>query len=135
VGARIAVGDTSIVVTFTGRHRLLCGRRCVEIARDCIVHAVAAERRPLEQAIDHRVIGEGAHDGERHPGRTRIGTMMGSSRAGRQLWAVDQGPLDERLLVLDLRDHRYVRAVLAVPDPDAMAEGLSTAEDAAGPAD
>lgn len=129
------MGDASIVVTFTGRHRVLCGRRSVEIARDRIVRAFAAERRPLEQAIDHRVVGEGTHDGERHPGRTRIGTMIGSSRDGRQLWAVDAGPLGERLLVLDLRDHRYVRAVLAVPDPDAMAEGLSTAADAAGAAD
>lgn len=57
------------------------------------------------------MIGFGAHDGAKHPGRRRVGVMMGRDVAGQQFWAVGPSGPDEPLAVLDVEDLKLARIV------------------------
>ena len=93
-------------------------RRIVEIDRASIVKAVVIGRQELESRIDHRQLGIGTHYGERYPGRRRVGTHLGRGVLGPQFWATARSGPELRLLVLDLNNHEFARAVLEVNDPD-----------------
>jgi len=121
VGVRCEQLDGSLRVVLTGVDRLLTWRKPVVFGPDDITAATVAPRRSLEELIDSRLLGRGANDGTRRPGRARIGSMMGRAVVGKQFWAVPAGDPDRALLVLDLSGHEFVRAVLAVDDPEAEA--------------
>ncbi len=46
--------------------------------------------------------------------------MLGRGVPGKQFWAVQAGPGGTQLIVLDLINHRFERAVLEVDDPQAF---------------
>ena len=70
---------------------------------------------------DHRVAGTGAHDGGTRPNRRRVGTMLGRDVVGKQFWAVPSGEQDQQLLVLDLHEGEFSRAVVATDAPPEIA--------------
>lgn len=108
-------------VELDGWDRLANFRRVLEIDRATVAKATVAPRGELESYIDHRQLGIGTHAGERYPGRRRVGTHLGRGVVGKQFWATARGAPELPLLVLDLVDHEFVRAVLAVSDPEAIA--------------
>ncbi len=121
----VDVGEGAIVVELNGWDRAMNWCRHVAIDLSQIRSVSVVERAELERLIDHRANGCGTHNGSKRPGRRRVGTMLGRSVAGKQFWAVTAGPKSDRLLVLDLADHEFARAVVAVDDADAVAKATS----------
>ena len=93
-------------------------RRIVEINRANITEAAVIQRHELESRIDHRLIGIGTHSGERYPGRRRVGPHLGRDVLGPQFWVTARSGPELPLLVLDLTNHKFTRAVLEVSDPE-----------------
>ena len=120
---RIEESDGSAVVHLSGWDRLMTWRGRVVFPNEAIVSATLARRGDLEPFIDHRLAGIGTHDGGRRPGRRRVGPMLGRHIVGKQFWAVGRGGPDRVLVVLDLSDHEFVRAVLDVADPHSFRQG------------
>ncbi len=50
-----------------------------------------------------------------------MGTHLGRGVLGKQFWATARGAPELPLLVLDLVDHEFARAVLEVSDPEVIA--------------
>ena len=107
-------------VELSGWDRIFNGRRVVEIERGNIARAAVSPRHELESRIDHRQLGVGTHAGERYPGRRRVGTHLGRDVVGKQFWATARSGPELPLLVLDLVDHEFKRAVLAVSELDVI---------------
>ena len=97
---RVQPSPAGMTVVLTGVDRILVWRRSVTILTSHVRSAEAAERGALEALVDHRIAGIGPHDGGGRPGRRRVGFVLGRSVVGRQFWAVDKGPPDQRLLVV-----------------------------------
>ena len=93
-------------------------RRIVEIDRANIAKAAVIQRHELEPRIDHRLLGIGTHFGWRYPGRRRVGSHLGRDVLGPQFWATARSGPELPLLVLDLTNHKFARAVLSVSDPE-----------------
>ncbi len=123
--------DDRVVIALSGWDRLMCWRSKVVIDRSSITSAHTADRSSLERLIDHRSWGRGTHDGSQRPNRHRVGSMIGRDVTGKQFWAAPAGPPSAQLLVLDLRDHEFARAVLAIES----AETIAVAIDPSLPAD
>lgn len=111
---------STVRVVLTGWDRLYNWRRTVEIDRAHVAKAAVVQRQELESRIDHRQLGVGTHAGARYPGRRRVGTMLGRGVVGKQFWAAARSGPELPLLALDLIDHEFVRAVLAVGDGDVL---------------
>jgi len=126
MGIRVDHSPVAVVITLTGLDRFATGRRRLRIPVERIVRAHVAERGALERLIDHRVVGVGTHNAGRRPGRRRIGMMIGREVVGNQFWAVDKGPSDRRLLVIDLEPPvgPFIRAVVECDQPDTVATRL-----------
>ena len=120
----IAPGS-GVAVSFRGAERVCLWRRQVEFPVGKIRAAEVLPRGPMEATIDHRGFGIGTHNGEKRPGRRRVGSMLGRAARGPVFWAVGAGGPETELLVLSLADHRFVRAVLEVDDPHAAVEQLA----------
>lgn len=112
----------NVTVRLTGRDRILCWRRKVEIPQQAIRSATVKTRGDLEPTIEHRLAGIGTHDGKKRPNRRRVGPMLGRHLVGPQFWAVEKGQPDQALVVLDLTDHEFVRVVLS-PGPIGITTG------------
>ena len=117
-------------VVLSGWDRKYMFRRIVEIDRANIARAAVIPRHELESRIDHRQWGIGTHAGERRPGRRRVGIHLGRDVIGQQFWVTAASRPELPLLVLDLIDHQFKRAVLAVSDLD-MVDAL-LASDSSG---
>ena len=107
-------------VGLSGWDCIFNGRRIVEIDRANIARAAVIPRYELESPIDHRQLGFGTHFGERYPGRRRVGTQLGRDVVGKQFWVTARSGPELPLLVLDLIDHEFKRAVLAVSELDVI---------------
>lgn len=112
--------DSTLRVVLSGWDRMYNFRRIVEIDRANIAKAAVIQRHELESSIDHRQLGIGTHAGERYPGRRRVGTHLARGVLGPQFWATARSGPELPLLVLDLINHKFARAVLAVNDPDVI---------------
>ncbi len=112
-------GAGGVTVTFSGWDLAMTMRRRVRVEPEQIERASAATRGPLEQMIEHRVVGRGSHSGHDRPNGARVGSMLGRGEQEVQYWAVPGGSANDQLLVLDLRDHDFGRLVLSV-DGDAQ---------------
>ncbi|MXY10750.1 MAG: hypothetical protein F4Z00_16390 [Acidimicrobiaceae bacterium] len=121
VAFRVELTGSALRVELDRWDRLANFRRVVEIDRSAIAKAAVAPRGEVESYIDHRQLGIGTHAGERYPGRRRVGTHLGRGVLGKQFWATARGAPELPLLVLDLVDHEFARAVLAVSDPEVIA--------------
>lgn len=115
---RFELAGSTLRVVLSGWDCLSNGRRIVEIDRANVAKAAVIQRHELESRIDHRQLGIGTHAGERYPGRRRVGTHLGRGVVGRQFWVTARSGPSLPLLVLDLIEHEFVRAVLAVSDFD-----------------
>lgn len=111
------LGDGGLRIELSGLDRAIGWRRTVAVDPDEIVDAWATIRGALEPSIDRRLLGRGPHDGAFRPGRRRVGSMLGRGIEGRQFWAMPASGPELPLLVLDLRDHEFLRIVAAVDDP------------------
>ena len=107
-------------VVLSGWDRIFTFRRVVEFDRANIARASVISRHELESRIDNRQLGIGTHDGERRPGRRRVGIHLGRDVVGQQFWVTAASGPELPLLALDLIDHQFKRAVLAVSDPDVI---------------
>ena len=107
-------------VVLSGRDRMSILRSVVEIDRANIARAAVMPRHELESRIDHVQLGIGTHAGERRPGRRRVGIHLGRDVVGQQFWVTAASGPELPLLVLDLIDHQFKRAVLAVSDLDVI---------------
>lgn len=121
VAFRVEWTGSVLRVELDGWDRLFNWRRVVEIDRATVAKAAVARRDELEAEIHYRQSGFGTHAGERYPGRRRVGTQLGRAVVGKQFWAVARGVPELPLLVLDLVDHEFARAVIAVRDPEVIA--------------
>lgn len=105
-------------------------RRSITFPADAIDSVSVADRSSLESLINHRALGYGTHNGSKRPGRRRVGTMLGRGVVGKQFWSVREGGGAMELVVLDLLDHEFVRAVLEVDDAQACWEVVAAASQA-----
>lgn len=123
---RVTISDDHVVIDVGALTGLLVGRRTLTVPRDRIECASVASRGELEQRVDHRVLGVGPHDGQRRPGRRRVGSMLGRDVRGLQFWAVDAGPPSQRLVVLDLAPpvRNFRRIVLSSERADQVVQAL-----------
>ena len=124
MGFTVTVDADRIRVGLSGWDGLMNLRRSVDFARTAVTAATAAPRGDLERLIDHRALGRGTHDGAGRPGRRRVGTMLGRAVSGKQFWAVPASGPDLEVLVIDFREGRFARAVLAVDEPSVVAASL-----------
>lgn len=130
---QIQVSDGGVAVELGGWDLAMNWRRRIEITQQQIEAARIATRSLLEQKIDHRAIGCGTHNGAERPNERRTGTMLGRDVDGKQLWMVEAGPGDRPLVVLDLADHEYKRAVLEVADPERFLATLTASQPGSAP--
>ena len=124
MGFAARITTDGIIVELSGWARLCCWRRAFEIPAEQIGTACVRQRGELEPSIQHREYGIGTHDGSKRPGRTRLGAMLGRGVRGSQLWAVSAGPAERELVVAELTDGRFRRAVIEVDDPTEATETL-----------
>lgn len=117
---------STLRVVLSGWDCLANGRRTVEFERADVVKAAVVERHELESRVDHRKLGIGTHFGWVYPGRRRIGTHLGRGVIGPQFWVTARSGPELPLLVLDLTDHEFARAVLAVSEPDVIETFLAS---------
>lgn len=120
MGFPVELVDRALVVHLSGLDLALNWRRRVELDVVNVSHVLAERRGALEEHLDHRACGSGTHDGSNRPNRRRVGTMLGRDIPGKQFWAVRAGPASAILVVLELRESAFVRAVLMVDDPGAL---------------
>lgn len=113
-------GD-SLEVRLTVWDRAMNWRGKVEFDVRDVTTVGVEEREALEALIDHRAMGWGTHNGAKRSNRRRVGTMLGRGVAGKQFWAVAASHRTAHLLVLDLRNGEFARAVLMAEDPQAIA--------------
>lgn len=124
------VVDTSgerVEVRLTGWDRAMNWRGSIVFDLSAVTRAAVEDRASLEALIDHRSMGCGTHNGAKRPNQRRIGTMLGRGVTGNQFWAVPAGGGTDPLLVLELHDHEFVRAVLAANDPQTVAADIERA--------
>ena len=133
VAFRFEWTDSSFRVVLSRWDRICSFRRIVEIDRANIAKAAFVQRHELESRIDHRLNGVGSHFGWGFPGRRRVGSFLVRDVIGPQFWATARSGPELPLLVLDLIDHKFTRAVLAVSDLDLidsfLASGTSAVRD------
>jgi len=115
----------SVGVELSGWDRAMNWTRQIDFDAATIGAVSVVERSSLEPMIDHRELGCGTHNGAKRRGRRRIGTMLGRGVSGKQFWAVRAGLASARLLVLDLHDHTFRRAVLEVDDPESFQSAIN----------
>lgn len=127
----VDISESAVVVTMTGWDRAMNWRRHVAVESSAVLDARVEQRSTLERRIDHRASGLGTHNGEKRPNRRRVGTMLGRDVAGKQFWAVPAGDESTRLLVVEVRDGRFKRLVLAVDDPVAAAAEIRRSTESA----
>lgn len=120
VAFRFEWTGSTLRVVLSGMDCVFNGRRIVEIDRADVARAAVVQRHELESRVDHRQLGFGTHAGERYPGRRRVGTQLGRGVVGPQFWATARSGPELPLLVLDLIDHEFARAVLAVSETDVI---------------
>jgi len=120
VAVLIEANGAAVTVELSGWDRVMNWRRRVQFESGTIATVSVVDRSSLEQMIDHRALGWGTHNGLKRPGRRRIGSMLGRGVSGKQFWAVQPGPGSLPLVVLDLNDHEFQRAVLEVDDPESF---------------
>jgi hypothetical protein len=125
MGFRVVENGGQVQVLLSGWDRIMCWRRSVLFDQDQIDSVALARRGDLEPAIDHRVLGVGTHDGGRRPGGRRVGVMVGRGVQGQQFWATSAGGPEAVLVVLELSDHKFRRAVLSVTDPGGFRSGAN----------
>lgn len=116
MGFRVEEDDGDVTVSLSGWDWIMLWRRKVRFEASHIRRVSLIRRGVLERTVQHRELGVGTHDGARHPGRRRVGIMLGRGVVGGQFWAVPKGGPDSVMVVLDLEGHRFVRAVLDVAD-------------------
>ena len=115
-----------VTLTFSGWDRAMTMRRRVSVAPHQIERALTATRGPLEQMVEHRVVGRGSHGGHLEPNRLRVGSMLARGEDGVHYWAVGSGTSNDPLLVLDLREHDFARLVVSVDgDPSVVAAAIT----------
>jgi hypothetical protein len=117
----------AVAVELSGWDRAMNWRRRIGFDVATIEGVSIADRSSLESVIDHRALGCGTHNGSKRPGRRRIGTMLGRGVPGKQFWSVRAGPGSSKLIVLDLVDHEFQRAVLEVEDPKSFQTAIEGA--------
>lgn len=115
---RIERTDSTLRIVLSGWDRFCNFRRIVEIDQANIAKAAFVQRQEIESRIDHRLNGIGSHSGERYPGWRRVGPHLGRDVVGPQFWATARSGPELPLLVLDLTNHKFKRAVLEVSDPE-----------------
>jgi hypothetical protein len=120
----VEIDDASITVRLKGWDRAMNGRRAVEFARGDVAAVDVVDRANLEAAITHRALGCGTHNGAKRPGGRRIGTMLGHGFGGKQFWAVPSTTGGSPLLVINMNDGEFQRAVLFVDNPERVAAAL-----------
>lgn len=116
----VQITGDAISVQLRGWDRLMNWRRTVIFPRESVQSASVQPRSALEEHIHHRAAGWGTHNGEKRPGWRRTGTMIGLGVAGKQFWAAPSSPGGSQLILLELADHEFARAVLAVEDLDSI---------------
>jgi hypothetical protein len=126
MGFSVDLDGDAISVRLSGWDLAMNGFRRRIFPRPSIVAAYVDARTSLEPKIDHRVIGTGSHSGAGRPNRRRVGTMLGRDVVGMQFWAVAAGRGSQDLLVLDLKDQGFVRAVLGVEQPEDFVRAFIT---------
>lgn len=126
----VDTSDERVEVQLTGWDRAMNWRRRIVFDLSSVTRAATEDRASLEALIDHRSMGCGTHNGAKRPNQRRIGTMVGRGVAGNQFWAVPAGKGTDLLLVLELFDHEFVRAVLAANDPQTVAIDIGRALEA-----
>ena len=131
MGFDVRVGSDALTITLSGWDRAMNWRQRIVFAKATISRVDLVDRASLERLIDHRALGVGTHNGERHPGRRRVGTMLGRGRAGKQFWAVPASDGSTPVVVIDLRDGEFTRTVLAVTDPEEVVSILQPSSDEA----
>lgn len=128
MGFDVALSPQSLVVELTRWDSAANLRRRLDIDLGTIEDVGVEPRAGLERLIDHRVLGIGAHVGERRPNRRRVGTMLGRGVSGKQFWAVPASEGSRRLVVVDLSPESEIRRlVLAVDDPDGLVTAIEGA--------
>ena len=120
VAFRVEWTGSTLRVALSGWDCIFNGCRVVEIDRANVAKRAVVQRHELESRIDHRQLGFGTHAGARHPGRRRVGTQLGRGVVGPQFWATARSGPELPLLVLDLINHEFARAVLAVSELDVI---------------
>jgi hypothetical protein len=123
----IDTADGGLRIELSGLDRGFNWRNSVIVEPNAIAGAWATLRGALEPALDRRILGRGPHDGAFRPGRRRVAAVLGRGVDGKQFWAMRAGGTDMPLLVLDLRDHEFLRVVAAVDDPYATARTMTSA--------
>jgi hypothetical protein len=123
----ISADGAAVAIELSGWDRAMNLRRRIGFDATTIKAVSIADRSSLESAIDHRALGCGTHNGSKSPGQRRIGTMLGRGVPGKQFWSVRAGPGSSTLVVLDLVDHEFQRAVLEVDDPTSFQSALEEA--------
>ena len=123
MGFAVTISADGITIELSGWARLCCWRRSFVVPAEAIGTASVRQRGEVEMSIEHREYGVGTHDGAKRPGRTRLGAMLGRGVRGSQLWAVSPGPPERELVVAELTDGRFRRAVIEIDDP---AEAVAT---------
>ncbi len=118
------IDDASIAVLLKGWDRAMNGRRVVEFALGDVASIAVVQRSVLEATLTHRALGCGTHNGAKRPGGRRIGTMLGHGFGGKQFWAVPPTTEGSPLLVINMTDGEFQRAVLFVDDPETVAAAL-----------
>lgn len=124
MGFSVETTNSSLTVRLTGWDRAMNWRQHVTFPLSRVAAVRVEARSALEPSVQHRERGCGTHNGAKRPNKRRVGTMVGRGIAGKQFWAVAASAPDCGLLVLDLADHAFVRAVLEVPNPKAVAAEL-----------
>jgi hypothetical protein len=117
--------DGGLRIGLSGLDAMFNWRRSVVVEPGSIAQAWGALRGGLEPALDRRILGRGPHDGAFRPGRRRVAAVLGRGVDGKQFWAVPAGGTEMPLLVVELRDHEFLRVVAAVDDPYAWARTLT----------
>ena len=109
----LSVTESDLRVELTPFEEVLGLQRSFTVPRG---HVVAARAVSTSEAKSGRGL---RAPGTYVPGRIALGTWR--FRRGTQFWAVRRA---EQVLVVDLRDERYDRLVLEVPDPDRVVADL-----------
>ena len=123
----VEVDDSGgVTLTLSGWDLAMTMRRRVRVEPEQIARASSSPRGPIEQMIEHRVVGTGSHSGHERPNGRRVGSMLARGENDVQFWAVPRGTSNDPLLVLDLREHNFGRLVLSVDgDPSVVADAIT----------
>ncbi len=105
--------DTALVIHLRGLRAAGALRRRVEIPRANIAGARLVPRREATDLLGWRVGGTYLSRNHFIGGYFTVRGVKG----GRQWWAA---PAGDPVLLIDLRDHRWTRVVVRVPDQEAL---------------